>query len=349
MARGPAACALGTTTTGHVKKNLPLLRLSTINPFLLELRRRGVDTATLLSQQGLPTDSPASDELFVAATTIYDLVERSADVAGDRHIGFAVGYSMELREWGPIADAVESAETVGELLSLFAVHAAEHSTATKFALLTEGERTSFRVQRLVDHPSTPAQNDSFYVGFMLRLLKQATASHWIAADVMFRVSEPDSIPRSEHDFRVARGDHSGVQVSFPSRWLFSPFQKSLFVRADSNRAASEMPGSLIASVRAALQPHVHESSLTVERAAEICGHSCRRLARDLREQGTTISKIIAGLRAERAEQYLANSSRRIADIGQSVGFNDPSIFSRAFKNWTGQSPQEFRRNSRTLQ
>ena len=35
-------------------KNLPLIRLSAINPFLLELRRRGADASALLRELGLP-------------------------------------------------------------------------------------------------------------------------------------------------------------------------------------------------------------------------------------------------------------------------------------------------------
>lgn len=323
------------------------MRLSTISPFLLELDRRGVDAKGMLSQHGLPTDIPASDELFVAATTIYELVEESAKVATDNHIGFAIGNAMELRQWRPIADAVQSASTVGELLSMFAVNAAEHSTATRFALITEGERTAFSLSRLIAHPSTPAQNDAFYVGFMSRLLRQATGSNWNAPDVLFRIADPSCIPETQGGFRVAKGGNSGVRVSFPSTWLFSPFQKSQFRSMESSDSVGEMPGSLVASVRAALQPHVHKPGLTVEKAAKICGHNRRRLARDLRKQGTTISKIIAKLRAEKAVQDLANSSRRIAEIGHSVGFTDPTIFSRAFKNWTGQSPQEYRRTHKS--
>jgi AraC-like DNA-binding protein len=38
---------------------------------------------------------------------------------------------------------------------------------------------------------------------------------------------------------------------------------------------------------------------------------------------------------------------RIAEIGSAVGFKDPTVFSRAFKNWTTQSPQEYRRNHKS--
>ena len=63
-------------------KNLPLIRLSAINPFLLELRRRGVDTGLMLYDLGLPTEVPASHDLFVASETVYELVEKAAPRGG---------------------------------------------------------------------------------------------------------------------------------------------------------------------------------------------------------------------------------------------------------------------------
>jgi AraC-like DNA-binding protein len=82
-------------------------------------------------------------------------------------------------------------------------------------------------------------------------------------------------------------------------------------------------------------------------AARICGHDRRRLSRELREQGTTLSKEIAKLREEKASQGLAGTNRRVSEIAQTVGFTDPTVFSRAFKNWTGQSPREYRRTHRS--
>ncbi len=64
----------------------------------------------------------------------------------------------------------------------------------------------------------------------------------------------------------------------------------------------------------------------------------------LEDQGTTIKDEIAYLRQVKAERALVNSDRGISEIAENVGFNNPTAFSRAFKNWTGQSPQEYRRN-----
>ena len=327
--------------------NLPLIRLSAINPFLLELERRGVRPRSMLHDLGLPTEVPASHDLFVASETVYKLVERSAELANDNYLGFHIGSALNLQAWDPIATATEKASTVGELLTMFSVNAADHSSATTFHLSTEGERSTFGFERVKKPTFTPGQNDAFYMGFMLRLLKHATRAHWDAASVLFAVSNPECIPPNKEIYRIARGDRSGVKISFPSQWLFERFEKSHFKSRLETESSQEIPRSLLDSLRSALRPHLHESDLTADKAAKICGHDRRRLSRELREMGTTLSKEITQLRAERASRQLVDTNHPVAEIAESVGFTDPTIFSRAFKKWTGQSPRDYRRTHKS--
>jgi AraC-like DNA-binding protein len=328
-------------------RNLPLIRLSTINPFLLELRRRGADAESLLQDLGLPCEIPASQELFVASHTIYEFVERAANVADDPYFGFGIGSALNLPDWEPIAKAMTNAATLGELLTMWAVDASEHSMATRFHLNTVGDSTTFGAERINKPPVCPGQNDATFVGLISRFLRQATRNHWDAKKVLFRVADPACIPPNEEGCRIAQGDKSGAQITFPSRWLLQRLETSLFSNVAGKDVSGDMPRSLIDSVRSALRPHLHETDLTVDKAAKICGYNRRRLSRELRDEGTTISREIARLRAQRASDNLANTNRRVAEIAETVGFIDPTVFSRAFKNWTGKSPQEYRRTHRS--
>lgn len=328
--------------------NLPLIRLSAVNPFLLELRRRKLDASGLLRELALPEEIPASNELFVSPQVVYQLVEKAAIVAGDRYFGFRVGGQIILHDWDPMTLAVATANTVGDLLSHFVVNALDHSSSTRFFLRTEGDRTAFGFRRVVEPNFVPAQNDAFYLGMIVNMLKFATREHWDPPMVVFKVADPDAVPPLQERIRILEGDHSGTQVSFPSGWLFEPFEKKLIHAEPAAQGVSHPPESLIEAVHIALLPHMHEPDLTVDRAARICGFNKRQLARQLRSKGTTLGKEIANLRAEHAREDLVNSDQRVSDIAQSVGFTDPTVFSRAFKNWTGQSPQGYRKTHRSL-
>jgi AraC-like DNA-binding protein len=326
--------------------NLPLVRLSAINPFLLELCRRGADAESLLRSLGLPLSIPASNEIFVSSTAIYDFVERSAKLVGDRYLGFTIGSTLDLQSWDPIALSAEGAKTVGDLLVGFTVHAAEHSSAPRFYLNTIGDRSTFGFERINEPSLVPGQIDAFYMGLMARTLKHATADQWDSSKVFFRVADPECVPQTFESYIVAKGDGMGIQIKFPSLWMLEKFKKSHFGSAAGRNTREGAPSTLIGAISAVLKPHVHESDLSVDKAASICGYDRRRLASELRKQGTTLSKEIAKLRAQQAEQDLVDTNRSVADIAEAVGFSDATVFSRAFKNWTGQSPQEYRRNNR---
>lgn len=323
--------------------SLPLIRLSAANPFLLELRSRKLDAAQLLREMDLPEKIPVSDEVFVSSHAMYRIVEKSGEIADDAHFGFAIGQRTDLHGWAPIAIAAAQADTVGDLLNHFIVNASDHSSSTRFCIRTEGARSTFGFRRLTAPPVVPAQNDAFYLGLFINVLCQATKAQWDPAEVLFKVADPSAIPSLTESIRIAKGDSLGVQMSFPSTWLFERFEKMSIKSHGPETIESCAPESLIEALHLALLPHMHESDLNVDRAANICGYNKRRLARQLRSKGTTLGKEIATLRAKHAQDGLINSDRRVFEIAQSVGFKDPTVFSRAFKNWTGQSPQEYRR------
>jgi len=326
--------------------NLPLIRLSSVNPFLLELSRRNLDGGVILRKMGLPAQVPASGDLFASALAVYEIVEECAQIADDRYLGHRIGQEMDPVQWEPIAQAIADASTVGDLLGHFVVNTLAHTSSTQFFVRTEGERSTFGFTRIVVPTFQPGQNDAFYLGLITNLLKQAVAQKWDATKLLATVSDPDAIPSSGQGIRLAQGDHTGIRMSFPTAWQFAPLAKRAFGITVQSSREGEVPKSLLDSVHQALIPHLSESKLTVDRAAEICGYDKRQLSRNLRIQGTTIVKELAALRAASAREKIAGTKMRIADIGSTVGFRDPTVFSRAFKNWTGQSPQEFRRNNK---
>ena len=80
----------------------------------------------------------------------------------------------------------------------------------------------------------------------------------------------------------------------------------------------------------------------VYRAARSLGMSSRTLSRRLSRAGTSYSEILNDVRMARAAQ-LMRVGWPIHAIGMQVGYSDASNFRRAFKRWTGQTPESFRR------
>lgn len=83
---------------------------------------------------------------------------------------------------------------------------------------------------------------------------------------------------------------------------------------------------------------------TIEEAAEAFHVSSRTLNRRLKSLNTSFSDIVTEVRKRLAIKYLQSSKYSIDDISHMLAYNNSSNFSKAFKNWTGQSPSDFRKN-----
>ncbi|WP_309120204.1 AraC family transcriptional regulator [Paenibacillus sp.] len=92
-----------------------------------------------------------------------------------------------------------------------------------------------------------------------------------------------------------------------------------------------------------LKNHFHEN-ITMKLLSDSFHFSADYLTKCFRSKyGIPPSVCITQFRMEHAKQLLLNSNRSIHEIANEVGFNDLSIFSRAFKNYQGDSPQNYRK------
>ena len=77
----------------------------------------------------------------------------------------------------------------------------------------------------------------------------------------------------------------------------------------------------------------------------ICGRmklSRSTLLRRLDDEGITFQSLLDETRKELAIRYLVKSDLTNQQIAHLVGYRDPNAFQRAFRKWTGMTPQDLR-------
>lgn len=86
------------------------------------------------------------------------------------------------------------------------------------------------------------------------------------------------------------------------------------------------------------------TSMSAGELARFAGMSRRSFENAmLAEYGRPPGIILKEMRQARAEKLLRESKRSIAEIASECGYQEPSVFSTAFKRWTGKSPRDYRR------
>lgn len=98
---------------------------------------------------------------------------------------------------------------------------------------------------------------------------------------------------------------------------------------------------LVQRVRHLLRERLDEGA-TAETLAERLHLSPRTLHRQLDEEGASLQELKDEARRERAIELLNRTNRSVKQVALAVGFRNEKSFSRAFKQWTGASPGEYR-------
>lgn len=71
----------------------------------------------------------------------------------------------------------------------------------------------------------------------------------------------------------------------------------------------------------------------------------RTLRNRLKKQNTSFREIVNELREQIARKQLTQAGLNVSEIAEQVGYSDARAFRRAFKQWTGMTPEMFRNQS----
>lgn len=82
---------------------------------------------------------------------------------------------------------------------------------------------------------------------------------------------------------------------------------------------------------------------SAEDLAEGFNISTRTLHRRLAEEGTSLRELKRRAQIERAQQALQRSTQPIKRVAHVAGFRNEKAFARAFRQWTGETPADYRR------
>ena len=91
-----------------------------------------------------------------------------------------------------------------------------------------------------------------------------------------------------------------------------------------------------------------DQKIALDHVAALCRLSPSQFCRVFRqEQGVSFGQYLLRYRIERACEGLAHPGARAKDVAYSVGFNDLSYFTRAFKREVGVCPSEYQAAARS--
>lgn len=217
-------------------------------------------------------------------------------------------------------------------------------------LETNSEQTTIKIDALQQTRDLPPSLVMAELVWWIHMPRIATREHLIPLSVHSTVDIPKkAVYEDFFGVGITKAEFNGV--TFSAEDASRPFLTasdamwSIF-EPELNQRMQDLAQSATYTqrVRACLMEILAGGQYKVGDVASRLAVSPRTLQRQLRNEGTNFQEVLDGLREELARHYLAKSAYTNGQIAFLLGYEDPNSFFRAFRAWTGQTPEVVRGN-----
>ena len=105
------------------------------------------------------------------------------------------------------------------------------------------------------------------------------------------------------------------------------------------------PENFSTIVRNQIKLHLGDKIPTLAEIARVLGLNNKSFQKQLKMNDLLFPDLLRAARRELALHYMNEPEMPFTEIAYNLGYSELSAFSRAFRSWTGMSPQRYRRTS----
>lgn len=311
--------------------------------------KNNLDVAQILQKCGIDVNLIGQPGQRVSAEKLAALQLSIWQQMGDESMGLAV-QPVAAGTYYMMGRLTVNQPTLQKALELGARFYAMMTRAVRIQLLIDADRA------FVNFELAAPEMDASHLFSEMLILAWHRYSSWLIADNVPLVETHFNYPRPAHVAEYAYL-YPGVHIFnsdklgfvFPAKYLRQSMEQNdaslkLFMRRCPLELMQRYQAdySLGCELQKLLRKSLSDSVLSIEDAANILNMTKRTLMRKLKGEGTSFQQLKDLVRRDEAIYQLTKSEHPISQISESIGFSEPSVFSRAFLCWTGISPAQYR-------
>lgn len=299
----------------------------------------------------LPIPIDAIDNIqAVPADNFFALHEYLDDKLGP---GFAVrvGQEMKMDDYGVLGLSWKTCSRVGEIYERSERYFQLLSDTYVFKLEKEGDFSKVFLYRDAYRRGVSLSNEATFSASVVVLKAIAEKNHIEPQGISFKHSPPNKLDSHQaafncpilfdqpHDFMV----YKTADLEMRTTKADVSINKFLLERVEEETKGIEVsPNKIAADVERLIKDALPSGIPSILQIGEHMGMSSRTLTRRLSDSGLTFRNLVKQTQERISTDLLKNSSSSVGEIAFQTGFSEQSAFSRAFKQWTGQSPLDYR-------
>lgn len=307
----------------------------------------GLNPADVLKLAGLPTDLFARNDATLNVADYFKIWAALEQLAGEQHLPLLIGQAISAESFDPpIFASFCSPDFNTAMLRL------SHYKRLVGPMMLEVDITKQHTKVSIDcyqhQGELPGSIAASELVFMTQLIRMATRQPIIPDRVTLKNLPDDHTPlKTFFGTNLTQGDIASVWFSQEDAkrpfltentgmWeFFEPELQKRLSNLDAEASTSQRVKSLLLEM-------LPSGESTMEQAANRLAVSKRTLQRRLNDESTSYQEILKSTREELAQHYLKNSSLSQGEISFLLGFQDTNSFIRAYSQWTGKPPGQFR-------
>lgn len=322
---------------------------ATWRPLLKDL---GISAANVMRRAGLPEDLLAQPSARLDPVDFYRFWQAIASESGDPLLPIRLCQAIGGESFSPPLFAALCSPNL--LTAVRRISRYKTLVAPmRLDVLEEADRVVLGLTWLVEQPPAPQSLVLTELVFFVALARMGTREPISP----LRVQTPDvpehgleyrryfgtSIERGRtHEICFARTDALRPFLT-SNDGLWAAFEPELRTRVAELGASV----TLTRKVRSILLEALPGGLIDMDQVAAKLSMSRRTLQRQLEAEGTAYSRLLQETRQALARHYLCKTGLPAAEISFLLGFGEPNSFYRAFREWTGLSPEQLRRQIST--
>jgi AraC-like DNA-binding protein len=328
------------------------LRVGPLLPIPGLLREFGVEPAPVLAAAGIDERLLDHSDHRVSFGSVGRLMDECVAATGCAHFGLLVGLRFSPDTVGMVFQLAKHSSSLREALRQFVLHLHLHDRGGVPYLVHPSAQeiaVAYGIYDRGEYSLAPLYDTAIAV--IVCLLRELCGPAWKPTRVTFSHRRPMDVTPYRRLLGaplVFNAEHSAVV--FPARWLDEPLQGSdpalrrAIARLVSEKEAAERM-AMSDRVRRVLRTAVLAGTASADDIGFLFALSRRSLHRRLQAEGTSLKALGNDARFEVARQLLGESDMPASEVASALHYSDASAFSRAFKEWSGSSPREWRQQA----
>ena len=312
------------------------------------LKALGVDPTELLRRAGLPLTLFSTGQILVTTEQLFALWHGIGELSGDPAVGLKLADQVPVAQHHPASIAAHHARNFRDGLQRMARYKLLCGSE-EMRMSEKGNECVLEFIWLLSREKVPLSLLDAAFASMLQLGRRGTGVPIRPLRVEIRQADEHGEIRERYfgceiKFRAPRNAivfrRSDLELPFLTYnaelvAMLGPQLDRELAKAKSQLAVTGRVKWVLMRLLGGRSPEIHD-------VAKELGMSCRTLQRRITEERTTFRRLISDARRELARYYLLQPALEFAEVACLLGYEDPNSFFRAFREWEGTTPSEWR-------